>query len=230
MGLFWGALLTVGLLLLAFYFSFANKRVQTKEQSLTHPPYLFLHDKHQTYTKRIYLYLHQNKPHMNAFKKRVALSDYPKLAGFLIKWLGIAIGSGILVGSASALLLVSLFWATDTREMNKWIIWLLPIGGLVVGLMYHYWGKSVVKGNNQLIDELHKPKDIIPFKMAPLIYIGTVITHLFGGSAGREGTAVQMGGAIVDQLSKVFNFSKSDRKILIVMGISAGFASVSEHP
>jgi H+/Cl- antiporter ClcA len=167
---------------------------------------------------------------MNAFKNRVALSDYPKLGGFLIKWLSIAVGSGILVGSASALLLVSLFWATDTREMNKWIIWLLPIGGLVVGLMYHYWGKSVVKGNNQLIDELHSPKDIIPFKMAPLIYIGTVITHLFGGSAGREGTAVQMGGAIVDQLSKVFNFSKSDRKILIVMGISAGFASVFGTP
>jgi H+/Cl- antiporter ClcA len=170
------------------------------------------------------------KSFMNAFKKRVALSDYPKLTTFLFKWLGIAIGSGILVGSASALLLVSLFWATDTREANKWIIWLLPIGGLAVGLMYHYWGKSVVKGNNQLIDELHSPKDIIPFKMAPLIYIGTVITHLFGGSAGREGTAVQMGGAIVDQISKVFNFSKSDRKILIVMGISAGFASVFGTP
>ena len=167
---------------------------------------------------------------MNALKKRIAISDYPKLVQFLLKWLSIAIGAGILVGSASALLLVSLFWATDTREANKWIIWLLPFGGLVVGLMYHYWGKNVVKGNNQLIDELHSPKDIIPFKMAPLIYIGTVITHLFGGSAGREGTAVQMGGAIVDQLSKVFNFSKNDRKILIIMGISAGFASVFGTP
>ena len=167
---------------------------------------------------------------MNCFKKRIAISDYPKLVQFLLKWLSIAIGAGILVGSASALLLVSLFWATDTREANKWIIWLLPFGGLVVGLMYHYWGKNVVKGNNQLIDELHSPKDIIPFKMAPLIYIGTVITHLFGGSAGREGTAVQMGGAIVDQLSKVFNFSKNDRKILIIMGISAGFASVFGTP
>ena len=167
---------------------------------------------------------------MNALKKRIALSDYPKLTKYLVKWLSLAIVSGILVGSASALLLVSLFWATDTREANKWIIWLLPIGGLVVGLMYHYWGKSVVKGNNQLIDELHNPKNIIPFKMAPLIYIGTVITHLFGGSAGREGTAVQMGGAIVDELSKILKFGKKDRKILIVMGISAGFASVFGTP
>jgi H+/Cl- antiporter ClcA len=167
---------------------------------------------------------------MNAFKKRLELSDSPKLLKYFLKWLSLSLISGLFVGSASALLLVSLFWATDTREANKWIIWLLPIGGLVVGLMYHYWGKNVVKGNNQLIDELHKPKDIIPFKMAPLIYVGTVITHLFGGSAGREGTAVQMGGAIVDQLSKFLKFHKNDRKILIVMGISAGFASVFGTP
>lgn len=167
---------------------------------------------------------------MNALKKRIAISDYTKLTKYLFKWLTIAIGSGILVGSASALLLVSLFWATDTREANKWIIWLLPIGGLAVGLMYHYLGKNVVKGNNQLIEELHSPKNIIPFKMAPLIYIGTVITHLFGGSAGREGTAIQMGGAIVDQLSKILKLDKRDRKIVIIMGISAGFASVFGTP
>ena len=167
---------------------------------------------------------------MNALKKRIALSDYTKLTKYLFKWLSLAIVSGILVGSASAVLLVSLVWATNTRESNTWIIWLLPLGGLAVGLMYQYWGKSVVKGNNQLIDELHSPKNIIPFKMAPLIYIGTVITHLFGGSAGREGTAVQMGGAIVDQFSKLLKLNKDDRKILIIMGISAGFASVFGTP
>ncbi|MGB2128149.1 MAG: voltage-gated chloride channel family protein [Flavicella sp.] len=167
---------------------------------------------------------------MNAFKKRIAVSDYTKLTKFLLKWLPLAVVSGVFVGSASALLLVSLTWATQTRESNTYIIWLLPVGGLLVGYMYYYWGKSVVKGNNQLLEELHKPKDIIPFRMAPLIYIGTVITHLFGGSAGREGTAVQMGGAIVDQLSKILKLSKKDRKILIVMGISAGFASVFGTP
>lgn len=167
---------------------------------------------------------------MKALKKQLAVSDYIKLTKFLLKWLPLAILSGIFVGSASALLLVSLNWATQTREGNTWIIWLLPVGGLLVGYMYHFWGKSVVKGNNQLLEELHRPKDIIPFRMAPLIYIGTVITHLFGGSAGREGTAVQMGGAIVDQLSKILKFRKKDRKVLIVMGISAGFASVFGTP
>lgn len=167
---------------------------------------------------------------MNALRKRIALSDYSKLTKYLVKWLSLAIVSGLLVGSASALLLVSLVWATNTREDHTWIIWLLPLGGLAVGLLYEYWGKTVVKGNNQLIDELHSPKNIIPFRMAPLIYIGTVITHLFGGSAGREGTAVQMGGAIVDQFSKILNLNKENRKILIIMGISAGFASVFGTP
>jgi H+/Cl- antiporter ClcA len=74
---------------------------------------------------------------MNAFKKRLELSDSPKLLKYFLKWLSLSLISGLFVGSASALLLVSLFWATDTREANKWIIWLLPIGGLVVGLMYH---------------------------------------------------------------------------------------------
>jgi H+/Cl- antiporter ClcA len=167
---------------------------------------------------------------MNLFQNNSLLKIYFNISEHLIKWLLIAVVGGILVGSASALLLESLYFVTDLRENNKWIISLLPIAGLVIGMMYHYWGKSVVKGNNQLIDEIHSPDKTIPLKMAPLVYIGTVLTHLFGGSAGREGTAIQMGGAIVDQISKIFKFSQENRKIVIVMGISAGFASVFGTP
>ncbi|WP_459209953.1 voltage-gated chloride channel family protein [Aquimarina rhabdastrellae] len=149
---------------------------------------------------------------------------------YAIKWLILSIIVGALAGSASALLLVSLEWATQVRETNLWIIWLLPIGGFVVGALYHYWGKDVVKGNNQLIEEYHEPQKVIPFKMAPWIWIGTVITHLFGGSAGREGSAVQMGGAIADQFTTLLKLNNEDRKILIVMGVSAGFASVFGTP
>jgi len=167
---------------------------------------------------------------MNFFQQNNLLKTYSNITEHLLKWLLIAIVSGIFVGSTSALLLESLYFVTDLREENKWIIALLPIAGLVIGLMYHYWGKSVVKGNNQLIDEIHSPEKIIPLKMAPLVYIGTVLTHLFGGSAGREGTAIQMGGALVDQISKIFKFSHENRKIVIVIGISAGFASVFGTP
>lgn len=149
---------------------------------------------------------------------------------YLFKWLIITLVAGALIGSASALLLVSLNVVTDFRESHLWIIAFLPLGGLAIGLMYHYWGASVARGNNYLIDEIHDSKDIIPFKMAPLVYIGTVITHLFGGSAGREGTAVQMGGAIADQFSRVFKFKPRDHKIMVIVGISAGFASVFGTP
>ena len=137
---------------------------------------------------------------------------------------------GISVGLASAFFLISLDWVTLTRESNQWIIWLLPIGGLVIGMTYHYYGKDVVRGNNLLIEEYHTPKKYIPFKMAPFVLFGTLITHLFGGSAGREGTAVQMGGAISDQFSRWFGIQSINRKTLLIMGISAGFSGVFGTP
>jgi H+/Cl- antiporter ClcA len=125
---------------------------------------------------------------------------------------------------------VALDWVTQYREHNNWMIWLLPIGGLIIGLLYYYCGKSVVKGNNLLLEEYENPQKIIPLKMAPLVLFGTLITHLFGGSAGREGTAVQMGGAIADQFTRIFKLDNTDRKTLIILGISAGFASVFGTP
>ncbi|MCV2487169.1 voltage-gated chloride channel family protein [Flavobacterium sp. SH_e] len=148
----------------------------------------------------------------------------------LPKWILICVLIGILSGSASAFFLVSLEWVTQFRIQHDWIIWLLPFGGFLVGLSYYYWGESVTKGNNLLLEEYENPKKVIPFKMAPLVLLGTLITHLFGGSAGREGTAVQMGGAIADQFTKLFKLDNSERKILIILGISAGFASVFGTP
>lgn len=152
------------------------------------------------------------------------------LLAYLVKWLLLSGVAGVCIGSASALLLVSLNWATDYREAHKWIIAALPLAGLVIGLMYHYWAGTAAKGNNFLIEEIRSPRDIIPFRMAPLVYIGTVLTHLFGGSAGREGTGVQMGGAIADQFSRLFRLHRRDHKVMVLMGISAGFASVFGTP
>ena len=153
-----------------------------------------------------------------------------KITLLTFKWIFICVLIGFFSGSASAFFLVSLEWVTQFREHHNWMIWLLPIGGLCIGLLYHYYGKEVVKGNNLLLEEYENPQKTIPLKMAPLVLIGTLITHLFGGSAGREGTAVQMGGAIADQFKELFKLNNSDRKTLIIMGISAGFASVFGTP
>lgn len=149
---------------------------------------------------------------------------------YLLKWLLITAVVGFLVGSLSAFFLLALEWAGNWRDANLWIIALLPMGGLIIGWLYYKWGEGVVKGNNLLLEEFHSPKKIIPFRMAPLVLLTTILTHLFGGSAGREGTAVQVGGAVVDQFTKILKLSKHDRRIMIIVGISAGFASVFGTP
>lgn len=154
---------------------------------------------------------------------------YPALP-YIVKWLCISMILGTLVGTASAGFLQSLEWATNFRESHLWLIALLPVAGFLIGLLYYYFGKDVDAGNNLLIDNIHDPKEIIPFRMAPFVYLGTIATHFFGGSAGREGTALQMAGAIADQLSKPFKLDKRERRILLIAAIAAGFGSVFGTP
>ncbi|WP_293944923.1 MULTISPECIES: chloride channel protein [unclassified Sphingobacterium] len=149
---------------------------------------------------------------------------------FLSKWLITCCMVGFIVGSICAFFLFSLNWVTAYRENNSWIIYGLPLAGLIIALSYQRWGNPSSKGNNLLIEEYLYPQRRIPLIMAPLVLFGTLLTHLFGGSAGREGTAVQIGGAISDQLNRWFNFDKTERRILISIGITAGFAAVFGTP
>jgi len=149
---------------------------------------------------------------------------------YILKWFVICLIIGIAVGSASAGFLISLDWITNFRENHIWIIAFLPIGGFLTGLLYYYYGKNVESGNNLLIDTFHNSQNIIPFRMAPFVYIGTIATHFFGGSAGREGTALQMAGAISDQFTKPFKLTENERKTLLVCAVSAGFGSVFGTP
>jgi H+/Cl- antiporter ClcA/PII-like signaling protein len=162
--------------------------------------------------------------------RRRYLSEQLRLLLDLARWIPISAVVGVLAGSASALLLVSLNFATDVRESHKWIILLLAPVGVLVGLMYHYLGRSVEAGNNLLLEEIHDPKSVIPFRMTPLILLGTFLTHLFGGSAGREGTALQTGASLADQLTRPLRLVPRDRRILLMAGISAGFGSVFGTP
>lgn len=149
---------------------------------------------------------------------------------YLLLWIVLGLLVGLLSGSASAIFLIVLNWATAYRENHIWIIALLPLGGLLIGWSYYKYGENSVKGNNLLLDELYKSEKPIPLRMTPLVLFGTVFTHLFGGSAGREGTAVQMGGSLADQLTKWFYLEKEDRRIILIAGVSGGFASVFGTP
>ena len=147
-----------------------------------------------------------------------------------LKWTVLACAVAVLAGSASALFLWALDWATATRQAHRWLIWLLPVAGFAVGWVYLRFGQKVEAGNNLLIDEIHAPQATVPLRMAPLVLGATVVSHLFGASVGREGTAVQMGGALADQITHWLRLGRDDRRTLLMAGISAGFASVFGTP
>lgn len=151
-------------------------------------------------------------------------------AKYLFIWLCLGALVGLLSGSASAIFLLSLDWATDFREANLWLILFLPVAGFAIGYVYHHYGANSVKGNNLLLEELYHSRNPIPLRMTPLVLFGTIITHLFGGSAGREGTAVQMGGSLADQLTKWFSLNQENRRLVIICGVAGGFASIFGTP
>ena len=160
-------------------------------------------------------------------------SKYPEqiaLLSYAVRWLLLATAVGVLSGSASAIFLLLLDDATSFRESHRWIVWLMPFAGFAVGWVYLRFGQTVEAGNNLLIDEIHDPQKVVPLRMAPLILAGTLISHLFGASVGREGTAVQMGGALADQLTRLFRLDQESRRIILMAGIAAGFASVFGTP
>jgi len=162
--------------------------------------------------------------------KQSKLPEQIHLLRYAAIWAVLASAVAVLAGTASAWFLLALEWATQTREAHRWLLALLPVAGFVVGWVYLKVGQQVEAGNNLLIDEIHDPKKVIPVRMAPLILISTVVSHLFGASVGREGTAVQMGGALADQLTHLLRLRHEDRRILLMAGISAGFASVFGTP
>ncbi|WP_320047062.1 voltage-gated chloride channel family protein [uncultured Ilyobacter sp.] len=152
------------------------------------------------------------------------------LLAYLIKWIFFTSIIGIFSGTASAFFLISLDLATKFRTSNPSIILLLPLGGFVVGLIYHRFGKEVEGGNNLILSQIHNPDKLLKLRMAPLVLLGTIVTHLLGGSAGREGSAIQMGASISDQITHIFSMSKRNRKIVLIAGMAAGFGSVFGTP
>ncbi len=147
-----------------------------------------------------------------------------------VKWLAVLVAMAVAVGSASAFFLWSLDALTRVRFANPWLLWLLPLGGLAVGWLYQHYGKNSSGGNNLLIDEIHQPGAGVPRRMAPLVLLGTLVTHLFGGSAGREGTALQMGGGIAAAFARVLKLDSASVRLLLVAGVAAGFGSVFGTP
>ncbi|QHS54476.1 voltage-gated chloride channel family protein [Mucilaginibacter sp. 14171R-50] len=160
----------------------------------------------------------------NIFSKQFALLKY------LIRWTLISIPVAVAVGSVVALFLWLLTAAIHFRFGHTWLLYLLPVAGVAIHLLYKLYGQSAERGNNLIIDEIHQPGAGVPKRMAPLILVTTVITHLFGGSAGREGTAVQIGGSLANLFGSWLKLNAGDKKLILTAGVAAGFGAVFGTP
>lgn len=165
---------------------------------------------------------------MNELKKHIKESEIISIV--FLRWFLLSSISGVAVGVVISFFLKSLQWATDTRESNPWLLYMLPIGGAFVSYLYSKYGKDSAKGNNLIIERINEGEGRIPFRMAPLVFFGTFITHLFGGSAGREGTGVQIGSSVSSKIGELLRLKGMDYTILIISGVSSGFGVVFGTP
>jgi H+/Cl- antiporter ClcA len=149
---------------------------------------------------------------------------------WLCRWAVLGALSGALAGASSFVFLAGLDRVTDLRLEYPWLLYLLPVAGLVVGAAYHYLGGTSGRGVGLLLDEIHEPTGWVPRRMAPFVLVGTWVTHLFGGSAGREGTALQMSGSLSDGLARLVGLGPHDRRMLLVASLAGGFGAVFGVP
>ncbi len=146
------------------------------------------------------------------------------------KWVVLSSVVGLFAGVSAAAFLFLLDHVTALRENHPQWIWGLPVGGLLSGYLYWRFGKGVSGGNGLILDAIHDPQKVVPFRMAPLILCGTLLTHLFGGSAGREGAAVQMSASLSAQLARWFPMGLDEKRILLMAGMGAGFGATVGVP
>ncbi|MCW4591204.1 voltage-gated chloride channel family protein [Gluconacetobacter entanii] len=148
----------------------------------------------------------------------------------ILKWGCILVPMSACIGTLCAIFLWLLDQVTACRIAYPGLLWLLPLAGVAVGLAYHAFGRCAEGGNNLIIDQIHEPGGGVPLRMAPLVLVSTVISHLFGASVGREGTAVQIGGSIASGFGHLFRLDPHAVRIILTSGIAAGFGAVFGTP
>ena len=149
-------------------------------------------------------------------------------ASAFVKWTFFSLIVGSLGGAVGALFSHLISYVTKVRMANDWLLYLLPLGGVVIALIYHLF-KVEHKGTNDVFEAVRSEKQV-PSSLAPAITLGAGITHILGGSAGKEGAALQLGGSIASVVSKVFRADEKDRHILTISGMAAVFAAVFGTP
>ncbi len=146
-----------------------------------------------------------------------------------LKWTLISVAVGVVVGGFSTLFAFIMNTVTEYREKNDYILLFLPLAGILTVFLYSAFKYKNDKGTNLVLSTIHAQSEI-PFRMAPLIFITTILTHFFGGSAGREGAALQLGGSIGNQLGRWFRLDDADKRVVVLCGMSAAFSALFGTP
>ena len=145
-----------------------------------------------------------------------------------LKWFGISIGIGFVGGLIGTAFYKSVAWATGMRSASPWLLFLLPLAGVAISVIYRYT-RTEGENTNDIIDSILLGNDV-PLMLLPVIFVSTVLTHLFGGSAGREGAALQIGGSLGCSAGKVFLLDEKEERIAILSGMSAVFSALFGTP
>ncbi len=166
-------------------------------------------------------------------KSKAIAKHYVESSAFsakvLLIWLFLASVIGLIVGVVASAFGHVLIAVNAFRAAHPLIILGLPFAGLLIVFLYRFFKDQDDRGTNMVIASIHSSTGI-PFRMAPLIFITTVITHLFGGSAGREGAAIQLGGSIANKIGKRIKLNQNDQHIIVMCGMSAGFSALFGTP
>ncbi len=147
----------------------------------------------------------------------------------IFKWILISVVIGIIGGLVGTAFHVSVDLVTELREENRWLVYLLPLGGLLIAFLYKIAKSETNMDTNRVIKAVKSDMDV-PLRMMPLIFSGTVITHLLGGSAGREGAALQLGGSVGYNISRVAKTEKANTHLAVMAGMSAVFSALFGTP
>lgn len=148
---------------------------------------------------------------------------------YFIKWSVISILIGLLTGGIGTLFGHGVIWVSAFYRSHPWMIVFLPVSGLLIIGIYHILKEDKNRGTNMVIEAIYSNTEI-SLGTAPAVFLGTLLTHIAGGSAGREGAALQMGGSIGCQIGKLLKLDEKDKKIAVMCGMSGTFAALFGTP
>ena len=157
------------------------------------------------------------------------LKEPGKFIKSFVKWVIIASVVGIISGVVGTAFRAAVEHANIIWDNNDWLIYLLPIGGIVIVALYKVCGMTSSIGTDRIIGSV-RAESVVPVRLGPLIFISTFITHLLGGSAGREGAALQLGGSIGTHVGKLFKLDEKDMSLVVLSGMSGVFAALFGTP